>query len=381
MTALRRSAGRLAATVPVGRRFLFAERRRAALTVTGVAAALLLILILEGIFAGAIERVTFYIRSSPADVFVSQSGVRTMHMSASVVPPDTARTAASLPGVAWAEPIGFTTGSVSGPDGDQLTYLVGYDTTSGYGGPTTIVAGRAPRLGEAVLDEQAADQLGVELGGAADVLGTRLRVVGLSTGGTSITNTTVFVSEEEFTSSLGDQASYVLVGADPGVAPETLRDRLAATVPGVTVQTRDQFAASEADIVTDMTADLLRMMSTIGLLIALAVTALGLMTATLARLRDFAVLKAVGAPLRRLVAAVATQVAWTVGLAALLAVALGLLLTWALQPVAPTVEISITAGAVTRTTLEALGVGLVAALWPLRRIAALDAATAFRESR
>ena len=40
-----------------------------------------------------------------------------------------------------------------------------------------------------------------------------------------------------------------------------------------------------------------------------------------------------------------------------------------------------TTAAVAQTTTTALLVGLIAALWPLRRIAALDAATAFRETR
>ena len=76
---------------------------------------------------------------------------------------------------------------------------------------------------------------------------------------------------------------------------------------------------SEARVVTDMSADLLRLMSTIGLVIALAVIALGLMTATLNRLRDFAVLKALGARTPRLATAVAMQVLLTVVLASALA--------------------------------------------------------------
>jgi len=84
----------------VGRRFLFTDRRRAALTVLGVAASLLLVLVLGGIFAGALDRVTHYIRTSPADVFVSQAGVRTMHMSASTLQTDTADRVTQMPGVA-----------------------------------------------------------------------------------------------------------------------------------------------------------------------------------------------------------------------------------------------------------------------------------------
>lgn len=60
--------------VPVGRRLLFVERRRATLTVLGVATSLLLVLVLGGIFAGAVEQVTRYIRTSPADIFISQAG-------------------------------------------------------------------------------------------------------------------------------------------------------------------------------------------------------------------------------------------------------------------------------------------------------------------
>lgn len=368
-------------TVPVGRRFLFTERRRASLTVLGVAASLLLVLLLEGIFAGAIERVTFYIRTSPAAVFVSQAGVKTMHMSASALPADTTARLRAVPGAAWAAPIGLASGSVAGPRGRQLTYLIGYDT-SGHGGPAALATGRPPRAGEAVLDQQAADSLGVPLGDSVTVLGARLRVVGFSTGGSSITNTTVFTTAADFARIRGSAPlSYVLVGARQGITPQVLADQVQAAMPGATVQTKEQFADSEARIVTDMSANLLRLMSSIGLIIALAVISLGLMTATVARLRDFAVLKALGAGTARLAATVATQVLWTVALAVLVAAAVGQLLAWALPLAAPAVQVRITAGAVLQLGAGALAVGLLAALWPLRRIATLDAATAFRESR
>ncbi|MGH3505860.1 MAG: hypothetical protein ACRDO2_01505 [Nocardioidaceae bacterium] len=75
------------------------------------------------------------------------------------------------------------------------------------------------------------------------------------------------------------------------------------------------------------------------------------------------------------------QVLWTVALASLLAAILAQLLSSALPLLAPAVSISLTSAAISQTTLGALAVGLLAALWPLRRIATLDAATAFRETR
>ncbi|WP_299932888.1 ABC transporter permease [uncultured Nocardioides sp.] len=365
----------------MGRRFLFADRRRATLTVLGVAASLLLVLVLDGIFAGAVDRVTYYIRTSPADVFVSQAGVRTMHMSVSTLPADAPDRVAEVPGVAWAAPIAFASGSVAGPQGRQLTYLVGYDTRTGGGGPRALVAGRLPGAGEAILDEQAADRLGIGLGDRFTVMGMPVRAVGFSTSGSSITNTTVFVDLAEFARIHDDRVSYVLAGLDAGADPNTVADRIRTGVDEVTVQSREQFTESEARIVTDMSADLLRLMSTIGLVIALAVIALGLMTATLNRLRDFAVLKALGAQTPRLARAVAMQVLLTVVLASAVATTAALALARLLPTAEPAVQITITATAVAQTTATALLVGLIAALWPLRRIATLDAATAFRETR
>ncbi|EWT07727.1 hypothetical protein N864_23440 [Intrasporangium chromatireducens Q5-1] len=368
-------------SVPLGRRLLFTEPRRATLTVLGVAAALLLVLLLQGIFAGAIERVTYYIRTSPADVFVSQLGVETMHMSASALPPDTVDRVRAVPGAAWASAIGYAPGAVSGPRGRQLSYVIGYDPTTSRGGPASLVAGRAPRPGEVVVDDAAADSLGLRIGGAVAVLGVPLRVSGLSSGGTSITNTTVFVGSDDLARLRGvASVSYILVRAG-GITAADLAARVRAAVPGVTVQTREQFADSEARVVTDMSANLLRLMSVIGLLIALAVIALGLMTATLSRLHDYAILKALGASTARLAASVAVQVVWTVALASVVAAAVGTVLAWVLPLAATTIQVRITAASMGQLAGWAIAIGLLAALWPLRRIATLDTITAFRESR
>lgn len=75
------------------------------------------------------------------------------------------------------------------------------------------------------------------------------------------------------------------------------------------------------------------------------------------------------------------QVLLTVGLASTVATTAALAIDWLVPLAAPTVQISITALAVLQTTAAALFVGMLAALWPLRRIANLDSATAFRETR
>ena len=232
-----------------------------------------------------------------------------------------------------------------------------------------------------MADSLAADQLGLRVGASAVVSGAPLRIVGMTKGGTSITNTTVFVSLAQFTLLRGPTTSYVLVRAAPGTSADLLARRLTAAMPGMTVQTRAQLRASEARIVTDMSADLIQLMALVGLLIALAVVALGLLTTTLSRLREYAVLKALGASTLRLAATVAAQVTWTVGLALVTATAAALLLAAMLPVLVPTVQLTVTPGSVARVGLFALIAGGLAALLPLRRVATVDPATAFREAR
>lgn len=366
--------------VPLARRVLFAERRRAALSIAGVGAALLLVLLLDGIFAGAMNSSTYYLRTSPADAIVSQGGVRTMHMSTSVLPADTGTLAEAVRGVAWAAPISFTTGVVASPQGRQLSYVIGYDTATGRGGPHRLVSGRAPQTGEAVVDQIAADQLGIRVGDPVAVLGTTLRVSGLTRGGTSIVNTTTFVTHQQYAALRRDVTAYLLVKADPGVSATQLARRLSEALPQATVQTRSQFVASEARITRDMSADLLRIMTVLAFGIALAVTALTLLTVTLTRLRDYAVLKALGATSTRLARTITAQAAWTVGCAVAVAVTAAEVLAVVLSRLLPTVQVDITPTSTIRIAVGAALIGGLAALAPLPRLARLDPATAFRET-
>ena len=364
--------------VPLARRNLFQDRRRTTLAVCGLAVALLLVLVLDGVFAGAVRQVTAYLRNLPADVIVSQRGVRTMHMSASALPEDTAAKIEKLPAVAWADGIRYASGTIHAGTGSQLSYIIGYDTTTGRGGPWDMASGRAPRRDEVVLDEVAADKLGVGIGDTVQVLGRPFTISGLSRGGTSITNTTAFVRTEDFAAIRGPSVSYILVRARPGTTTAQLRRTLAQTTPGVTIQTKDEFVREEGHIVRDMSADIMQIMSIIAFLIALAVIALTLFTATLSKLREYAVVKALGASSWRLSRTVISQAAWSIVLALVVAVVFAFVVTALVAAATPNIRLAIESGSVIRVGASALVAGALGALLPLRRVARLDPATAFK---
>ena len=151
------------AGVPIGRRNLFSDSRRAVLGIAGVAVALLMALMLAGVVNGAMRQVTRYIDTSPASVFVAQRGVTNMHMAASALPLADVRRIRAVAGVTWASPILYLPDALATPAGRQVAYVVGYRPGQ-RGGPPGLVQGRPPKHGQVVIDQRAAASLGLRAG-------------------------------------------------------------------------------------------------------------------------------------------------------------------------------------------------------------------------
>ncbi|WP_304452266.1 ABC transporter permease [Nocardiopsis sp. YSL2] len=368
------------ASVPLARRTLFADRRRAWLAVGGVAVALALVLLFDAIISGAMNQVTHYLRTSPADVIVSQEGVRTLHMSSSTLPPDTAERAAAVDGIAWAESLAFMTGTISAGGDEQLSYVFGYDVDTGRGGPAELAEGRPPGAGETVVDSGAAEDMGVAVGDTVVVAGREFTVVGLSTGGTNVANTTAFLNRSGFAELDRPVDSYVLVGASRGTSPDELAERLSRALPETTVQTRDAFVEEERGIVLDMTADLMRIMAAIAFALSLALIALVLSSVTRANLRSYAVVGALGAAPRRLVLTLTAQAAWIAVSATVVATAITVGLAAVVPAVATTLPLDVRPSAIGWVFASALAAAAVGAVQPLRSISRVDPATAFRRA-
>ncbi len=364
-------------SVPLARRQLLFRKSRALASLTGIAAALLLVLALKAIFAGMEQRLTAYIDRSGADVIVAQRGVDTMHMSQSALPAGAARAIASLPGVAEARPILYVPAMVEHGEKRGIVYLIGDDS----GGATLpLVAGRRPRSGEILLDRVLAQRVGAKPGTTIRVLGTSFRVSGEVSGLTLITNSFAFARRRDLAGLLRSRGvtNYVLVRARPDTSAAELAARIEASVPGVTASTRVAFARSERRVVGDMTTDIVRAMILVGFVIGVAVAALVSYSATLSQLRDYAVLRALGLRARRALVLAVAQVGATVAAGFLLALALVLALAALLPSLTPTLVLTIRAADVAQALGVAGAVALVAAAFPVLRVARIDPASVFR---
>jgi putative ABC transport system permease protein len=366
--------------VALARRTLFEDRRRAALAMAGVGSGLLMVILMTAIFAGFTKQETAYMDNSPADIVISQAGVNTMQMSTSSLALETVPAVRKVAGVAWVEPLRQTTSTITvvGSSTRLISYVFGFQSIDKRGGPRELDRGRLPGMGEIVIDRAGAEQLHVRMGDQVEVFGRSLTISGLTRGLTSVANTTAFITAAQYAQIAGPGVNYLLVGAAPGTTPAELAERLSNAVPNVTVQTRTEFSGQEARLVEDMYTDVIRTMTGIGFVIALALVALTLSAVTSSNIRAYGVVKALGATRGRLTSVVATQAVWAVLSATAIATALAYVLSLIIGATVPNIEMVIEPSAVVFTLAGALVVGAPASLLPLRRVLRVDPASAFR---
>lgn len=363
--------------VAIARKSLFSDRRQATLGVGGVVLALLIVLALDGIFAGAMRQVTRYIDTAEADVFVSQQGVRNMHMSSSSIPLTAADAVAGIDGVEAVAPVLYESSALRAGGDRQLSYFIGYWPGSA-GGPISLTEGDLPAANEIVLDSIAASGLGLGLGvgDRVSALGRSWRISGLTADMTNITNTVSYLRFSDFEQARGlrTTASFLLVRSDD---PAAVARRIEAATE-LTALTKGEFSTQERQIIQDMAADLMRIMTVAAFLIGLAVVALVLYSATLSRLREVGVMKALGSTNRAMASVVLAQAAWTVLPAVAIATAATMLLGAVLSATGSDTAIVVTAPSVVRTGVGAALLGAVGALAPLAKVMRVDPTTVFR---
>jgi len=131
-------------------------------------------------------------------------------------------------------------------------------------------------------------------------------------------------------------------------------------------------------VVKDMSTDVIAIMNLIGLLIGLAVMALTVYTATLARRAEYGVLKALGARNGQLYRAVLAQALLSVAIGLGVGVVFTLLLSVIISRLGLNLALEISAASLLKVSGVSLVIAAVSAVLPIRQIAGLDPAMVFR---
>ena len=247
--------------VPLARRNLTADRRRLAAGVVGVGLAVMLILLLDGLWAGIRAQSTVYVDKTGADLYVLQPGIRDLTAGVGSVPSATVEQVRADPQVRWASPVrtAYTVLDLHGRK--SAAYLVG-SRPGEPGGAWTLAAGRRPAADdELTLGRVLAGRHGIDVGDTLPVMGRQFRVVGLSDS-TGFMLDYAFLTHAALDSLAGTNGTtgFVLIGTD---APAAVADRLRAS--GLNAATRDQVAAANEELATGIFGSPVRLMVGIGL--------------------------------------------------------------------------------------------------------------------
>lgn len=361
-------------------RNLSQSRTQFILGVGGVTLAILLMLSLDALLAGSEEDLVAYIERSGADVFVSQDGVKNMHMASSAITMRDLRRAGHEEGVISASPILYTTSVIRAGDVDVLSYIIGFDPDEPLGGPRSLALGTT-KLGpdEVIIDRAVARNQDLELGDKVEIFGEEFTIAGITEGLTNIVNSVSFIRLKDF-QALRDSyvISYALLRVQPGRDLAQIAETITARNEDVQALSRDDFSREERQIIKDMAVEILNIMNLSGLLIGLAVTALTLYTSTLRKRQEYGVLKAIGAGNEQLYSVVVIQAFLSLSLGFLGAAALVWLMGLMLPIVVPGMAMALTSAGVTRVLLSSLLIGTLAALAPVWQLSRLDPAQVFR---
>ena len=361
--------------VGFARRSLFADRRRLAASVLGVGAALMLILLLEGLWAGIRAQVTLYEDNVGADLYVVAPGTLNLFADGSNIPLSTVDRVRSTSGVEWAAPV-RTTYSIVDLHGRKEAVAVIGSVPGQHGGPWSLARGRSPRAdNEIVIDRVLADRHDLTVGSTINVEGVPLHIVGLSRDTSMFMTSLVFVTQHAMDAALRspNTTSAVLVGT---VDPSAVAARLSAD--GFTVVTRQRLHDADLALATNIYGKPLKLMVGVGVLAGTLVIALTAYTLVTEQRRDYGVIKALGASRGRLTALAVEQ---TLGLAAIGGAA-SLVLFFGgravIEWLRPQFLVLLTGNTILIAGAAALVMALLAALVPARRLNRLDPAAAFR---
>ncbi len=334
-----------------------------------------LVLFLSALSGALVNSFTGALTNLDANVLVYSDTARD-NIQGSRLEPGTVAKVAEVPGVAAAAGLATTTSSAILPEGTGDLQLFGF-TPNAPGAPGGLTDGRLPSAN----NEVAADVPGATIGSTITLQPTNitLTVVGILKGAQFNAAPTAYVdlaSYEAAQKAANPNAPFIPINAvavetAAGQSDAAVADAITNTVPGTQGYTL-QDAVSQIPGVSSVS-------QTFGILVGLTfiigIVVIGFffLILTVQKMKVFTLLRATGASTWRLTKTVSTQITAVVFLASVVAV----LLTYgALAGVSTGIPVSLEPGLVVTTVLAVWIFSLLTGLLSVRRIRAIDPATA-----
>lgn len=370
-------------------RYLLGERIRLGVSLAGVAVPAGLILFQLALQHGINTQISIYLQNQKAPLWVLQEGVRDL-VSVSVMPRSVLRQVALVPGVERAVGMVATYVNMEVKDRQTPVSIVAFDPRLG-GGPWKLAGLERPptpedlALGEdeVIVDEAFALKNGLRVGDRISLPGTREKftVVAYSRETNTLGSQYLFVSHRAAGKILpgGERiVTAVMVYPEPGVDPASLAAAIESRVQGVNAVLMEEVARRNREYVGAFFLPIIGFGMLVGFLVGLTVTGLTLYHSIMEKVRELALMKALGLEDRWVGLLILTQ-GLLIGLGGfVLGVPLGLAGAWGVSRAVPGLNASLTLPSLLLALLLSLLMAGTASLLPLLRLRKVDPASVFR---
>ena len=304
---------------PLARRNLFHDKVRLAVTLTGIAFSVVLMVVESGLFQGFSTSTSSVIDHSGADLWIAAKNTVYIDQVATFNERKYYQVLAT-PGVAQAEKYIVRWTVWKEPNGrNESVQIVGINPDVPLGLPWNLVAGNAEQLKQpnaVIIDEIYKQKLSANgIGDHFEIRDFRAKVVGFTNGIRAFTTApyvfTTFKNAQDFTGIAEDQTNFVLVKAAPGVSIPALQAELQARLPENDVRTTAEFSGMTRHywMFTTGAGVAVLMAAALGLIVGIAVVAQTIYATTMDHIREYGTLKAMGAPNSYVFGVIMTQAA------------------------------------------------------------------------
>lgn len=291
--------------VDLATKILFHDKLRFAITISGVAFAVTLVLVQLGLFVGILDNATITIRRMDADIWITARNTPNVdfanNFSDSLV-----QRVRSVPGVARADNLLVAFMQVTLPSGAREGMMVyALEDFARWNFPWKVREGDVRELRQGpyfFLDASASKRFGpFQVGDYREILGKRMKIVGVSEEARSFTTTPVAFLDYHQAQGLvhqafADRTAYIVVKLAPNADTASVLRELRARLPYNDVYPSEDWAARSRDYWVKSTGIGLNMFVTVflGCLVGVVVVGQTLYTMTMEHVKEFGTVKAIG---------------------------------------------------------------------------------------
>jgi putative ABC transport system permease protein len=365
--------------ISLAQKNLFHEPARLLISVSGVTFAVFLIMILLALYRGWSETLSEYIHNVDAEVWVMQQGSIDMSHSISLLPNEVA---GQLQAIAGVESVHYLVGNriaIKLHDEEISTRVIGFDVTDQIGKPVNIVEGKAiPGAGEIVIDQIVHQDHDLNIGDTLDLNGSPFTVVGIAAGGPLFQQSYIPIEDARELFHMEAVSNFFVVSLVDGVSVDTVMQRIESDVSGVDAQTEAEFAENNEREIMDKFLPIILVLVFIGFIVGVVIISLTIYTATIEKIREYGVLKAIGAPNRYLYRVVLTQSSIAGGIGFILGAVLTYFGSDVIQRFEPLFATLVKPQDILIVVSLTLMMIVLAAYVPLRRMMRIDPAIVFK---